>query len=458
MTPTTRYLLYSSVLFPTLFLGGCGSNAPLIQGPPPTVAGTAVQVDGVAPNRRQEVQFSEAMNGSTINAQSFRVTGVSGNAVPGTVTYDSTFDIASFLPTPALQAGATYTATITTAATSASGVPLAKPYSYSFTTRATSDRSPISVTSVSPMANATCVNPDSMITVTFDEAPDASTVNAGDFTVLGPNGGIPVTLSINISTTQVVLTPVAPLPSGTITVMVNNVGDLADTMMTAPYTWSFSTACNGGGGTGGGGGTTTQYLSPLFRQSGPPAVDGQVTVDQSGMTTIQLSNAPAGANYSVYFCPVVLPTVSPAPACFSVTKISTDGNGNATASVKFPKSGEWAGDFTVDTSAGTAVFSTYLSYGVSNQTYLSTLLPLASLGPSTSTQSPSTNGTVKYSNGSVVFSLTGAPPNTLYSTSESETSYLDGSGTYELNTFTTNASGAGTSSSPLNNPGDISRS
>jgi hypothetical protein len=51
-----------------------------------------------------------------------------------------------------------------------------------------------------------------------------------------------------------VLTPSSALPSGAITVTVNNVADLAGVKMTASYTWSFSTAC-GGGGTGGGGGS-----------------------------------------------------------------------------------------------------------------------------------------------------------------------------------------------------------
>ncbi len=454
MTTVARLIPGGFVLLATLFFAGCGSNAPLIQGTPPTVIGNAVQVDGVAPNRRQEVQFSQAMNASTINAQSLRVTDASGDTMPGTVTYDSNFDIASFQPTPALQAGATYNVTLSTAVTSASGVPLAQPYTYSFTTRSTTDDSPISVLKVSPMANATCVNPDSMITVTFDEAPDASTVTTNDFTVMGPNGAIPVKLSINISTTQVVLTPVTSLPSGTITVTVSNVGDLADMMMKAPYTWSFSTACNGSGGGTGGGNSTTQYESPLLLQGGQTVtVNGQITVDQSGMTSIQLSGAPSNTSYTVQFCPVVLLNVSPAPTCFNLTTISTGSSGAATTTIKFPRSGEWAGDFNLNTSTGKTAYSTYLLYGLSNQTYFSTLLPQSSLGASTTTQNSATNGTVKYSNGTVVFSLMGGPPNTLYSTSESETYYLDGSGTYQLSTFTTNAAGSGTSSSPLNNPG-----
>ena len=228
-------------------------------GPAPTVAAVGVQVNGVAPNRKQEVQFSEAMDPATIDAQSFQVADSSGKLAQGSVSYDPDFEIASFLPIPALQTGATYTATITTAVASAGGMHPASPYSYSFATRSYTDASPISVNSVVPAANATCVSANTPITITFDEAPDASTVNSTNIVVTGPGGAvIPVTISINVTTTQVVLTPTSPLPSGTINVTVQNVGDLADVLMTSPYTWSFSTACSGGGG---GGGNTFVYVS-----------------------------------------------------------------------------------------------------------------------------------------------------------------------------------------------------
>jgi hypothetical protein len=244
----------------SLAMSGCGgtpiamnSNSTAPTGTPPTVIAAAEQVNGVATNRKQEVQFSEAMNPATINAQSFQVTDSSGKLAQGTVSYDPDFETASFLPNPALQTGATYTATITTAVASTGGMHLASSYSYSFSTRSDADTSPLIINSVSPAANATCVSATTPITITFDEAPDASTVNSTNTVVTGPDGAvIPVNMSINVATTQVVLTPKSALPSGTITVTVKNVGDLADVMMAGPYIWSFSTAC-GGGGTGGGG-------------------------------------------------------------------------------------------------------------------------------------------------------------------------------------------------------------
>lgn len=111
-----------------IVLSGCGgntliksSNSTTPRGQVPTVVSVAEQVNGVAPNRKQEVQFSEPMDSSTINAQSFQVTDSSGKLAQGMVSYDPAFNTASFLPDPALQAGATYTATINTSAASTDG-------------------------------------------------------------------------------------------------------------------------------------------------------------------------------------------------------------------------------------------------------------------------------------------------------------------------------------------------
>jgi Big-like domain-containing protein len=99
-----------------LTLSGCGGtpivsfNSPAPTGTPPSVVAVGEQVNGVAPNRKQEVQFSEAMGLATINAQSFQVTDSSGKSMLGTVSYGPDFETASFLPNPALQTGASYTA------------------------------------------------------------------------------------------------------------------------------------------------------------------------------------------------------------------------------------------------------------------------------------------------------------------------------------------------------------
>jgi hypothetical protein len=260
MRSSTHALFLSTcALFLPAFLAGCGTSSVSANpgesthgsGPVPTVTEQAVQVDGVAPNRSQEVQFSEPMDPATINSRTFILTDPDGNRVPGSVSYDSTFDVGIFQPSPALQTGATYKATIATGAASTGGRHLAEPYTYSFATRTSADNSPIAINQVSPAANAACVSPTAQIVITFDEAPDAATVTSRNIVVTDSSGNtIATKLSTNIDTTQVVVTPVSPLPSGVITVRVSNIGDLADRMLQQPYTWSFSTACGvGGGGT-----------------------------------------------------------------------------------------------------------------------------------------------------------------------------------------------------------------
>lgn len=448
-----------------LMLGGCGGSSinPMnsgmaAHGMPPTVSAVATQVNGVAPNREQEVQFSEPMDPATINAQSFKITDASGNAATGAVTYDSDLETASFMPSPALAANRTYTATITTAATSADGAHLASPYTFGFTTRASTDTSPLSANSVNPAANATCVSATTLITITFNEVPDASTVTAANFAVKGPSGPVAVKLSTNVTTTQVVLTPTAALPSGAISVTVNNVADLAGVKMTAPFTWGFSTACSGGGGTGGGGGgATTQYQSPLFTFVGITQngnMVGQVTVDTTGSTTVTLSGAPASTSYTVQFCPAYADASGiNAPPCFDVSKVSTDSSGNGTATAKFPRSGNWAGDFYLNDSAGNTMYETRLSPNVTTQTYMAKLLPdMATNGGVVSPYSPQeplSSGTVTYSNGSLQVAVSGALPSTVYDISESISVFLNGSGTFPLGTFSTDSSSNGTASAQL---------
>lgn len=97
----------------------------------------------MAPNRKQEVQFSEAMDPRTINSQTFLVADANGKDVPGIVSYDANTNVASFQPKPALQPSANYTATITTGVASSQGVHLASSYSYAFITRQATDNSPI---------------------------------------------------------------------------------------------------------------------------------------------------------------------------------------------------------------------------------------------------------------------------------------------------------------------------
>jgi hypothetical protein len=105
-----------------------GSTTPRVQSNSPIVDATGVAVNGAA-----SATFSEAMDPATLTGATFTLTaGAAGVPVAGTVIYaDST---AVFWPAAHLASDNIFTATITTGALSAAGVPLEASYSWSFTT------------------------------------------------------------------------------------------------------------------------------------------------------------------------------------------------------------------------------------------------------------------------------------------------------------------------------------
>lgn len=98
-------------------------------------AGTATLVTAI---------FSQAMNPATLNSaapgalSTFTLKETSGLNVPGTVAMNAANTVATFTPSaPALTPSTSYTATVTMAAKSATGIAMANPVVWSFTTQAT---------------------------------------------------------------------------------------------------------------------------------------------------------------------------------------------------------------------------------------------------------------------------------------------------------------------------------
>lgn len=94
-------------------------------------ANPAADLSGVARSTNVEFAFSEAMDPLTINNSTFTLKRGSA-LVPGTVSYSGTTAI--FTPSSPLAASTTYTATMTTGATSLTGKSLAANEVWSFTT------------------------------------------------------------------------------------------------------------------------------------------------------------------------------------------------------------------------------------------------------------------------------------------------------------------------------------
>src|SRR5438067_13600766 len=235
-------------------------TAPVTTVPGPTPA--------VPTNTAITAVFTEDMAPASIVAPgTFTVTCaapcVSPTPVGGGATYVVGSRTATYTPTAALAAGATYTATITTAATdlalnalagNQAALPAASNYVWSFTTLAPIPPADVSVNSTNPLNAAVGVCPSATVNATFTVPSglrmDPVTVNAGTFTVTGPGATVVAasTVALDVPTGKIAtFTPLAALTNGvlytaTIKSGATGVKDLAipANEMAADKVWTFT--------------------------------------------------------------------------------------------------------------------------------------------------------------------------------------------------------------------------
>ena len=123
-------------------LTACGYSDDKGSTPPPAPAPTVLSnspVNGgaaVAVNENLSVTFSNAMDPASLNTSTFTLTsGTPAVAIAGTVVYAGSTVV--FWPAAHLEANKTFTATISTGAKSAAGMPLSSNYTWNFTTGTT---------------------------------------------------------------------------------------------------------------------------------------------------------------------------------------------------------------------------------------------------------------------------------------------------------------------------------
>ncbi len=214
--------------------------------------------------------FSKDMAAATINNSSFTLSCAAPCVAPaGTVNYTASSRSATFAPLAPLQVGATYTATVTMAATDTAGnhlagnqapLPASSDYKWTFVASAPTAAGIITVASTNPASNATLICPTGSINATFTVPNglrlDPSSVNASTFTLNNaavPNAPVPVaasSISVDAATGTIAsFQPAATLASNTLyTVVLKNgsagIKDLAnpaDTLAPPDYTWNFTT-------------------------------------------------------------------------------------------------------------------------------------------------------------------------------------------------------------------------
>lgn len=218
------------------------NNSPTLQpSDAPTVSMVVPQTSGVGTNREIAVVFSKPMDPASINSSTFVVAGVTG-----TVTYDAVNMIGAFKASAEYTVNTTYSASITTGAKDLSGTPLAAAFNFTFTTRASADKSPPDVFAVNVAAGATCLPLNQKITVTFDEQMDSLTINPGTVFIVG----VPGTVTYDVTSQSATFTPSANLAANTkYTIMVTTgVKDMGEVPLAAPYSQTFTTGpCQTGG-------------------------------------------------------------------------------------------------------------------------------------------------------------------------------------------------------------------
>jgi hypothetical protein len=234
----------STTLLLAVFLIGCSglSNPPASPvSNAPAVSMVVPQTNGVGTNREVGVVFSKPMDPGSINTGSFVVAGVTG-----TVTYDTANMIAAFRPSPDFAVDTMYNASINTGARDISGTPLAAPFNFSFTTRATTDTSPPDIVAINLAVGATCVPLDQKIKVTFDEQMDSLTINPTTFFIEGVTG----TVTFDVVSQTATFTPSANLAANTTFTITVTTGakDMGGVPLGAPFHQTFTTGpCPGGG-------------------------------------------------------------------------------------------------------------------------------------------------------------------------------------------------------------------
>ena len=207
---------------------GSENAAPRVVATSPVDGDSGVPVDTLI-----SVTFSEAMYTSGITSYTFIL--AEGLSVDVTTTDERTFTLS---PSARLAYETTYTLSVPGQVQDASGKEMGEDYTWSFTTETSPDTTAPRVVSTLPADEERCVSVDTVISVTFSEALDASAVTQDTFVL--DNG---VTVSVKVDGPTVTLQPSVPLEyetSYTLTVP-GEIKDLFGNPMGEDFSWTFST-------------------------------------------------------------------------------------------------------------------------------------------------------------------------------------------------------------------------
>ncbi len=218
---------------------------------PAVIAASPINgAQGVPLNAAVFVQFSQALNPSTVSSSTAYLTDQNNSIVPATVTLLPSGNTIEIKPSSNLTAGTSPTSTsynvnVTIGVQNTNGLALASLYSGYFYTGTAADTTAPAVLGVAPPNNQQNVGLNGLVMVTFSEPIDPITANSNTISLSygTPATAIPTSVSFNSTNTQVTFTPTTPLPpSSTVTVAVTTgILDVAGNAVTAQST-TFKTA------------------------------------------------------------------------------------------------------------------------------------------------------------------------------------------------------------------------
>jgi methionine-rich copper-binding protein CopC len=215
-------------------------NGPDIIPPNVTETDPTNMATGVALNKRIAVAFSEVLDSlSATSSFTLNNTTSGGTPVAGFVTYNGTTAI--FTPAATLLPNVTYTGTISNLAKDLAGNALATPYTWSFTTGASTDNVPPTVIATVPTDGAANIAVNTKVTAVFSKSMDPASINYTSFTVKQGTNSIPG--AVTYSGISATFSPSANLSPNTkyTASITTDARDLAGNTMTYAYVWTFTT-------------------------------------------------------------------------------------------------------------------------------------------------------------------------------------------------------------------------
>ncbi|HLD51740.1 MAG TPA: Ig-like domain-containing protein [Sediminibacterium sp.] len=189
-------------------------------------------------NKVVTASFSKVMNPATMDRTTFLLSNGT-TPVLGDVTY--TGNTASFKPVVNLLPNTLYTGTITTGVRDSSGNALASNYTWTFRTGVLLDIIKPLVVSTDPINGAFNVPLNKVITATFSENMDLSSINNTTFLVKNGTATIPGTITYTGKVASFV--PTGGLASNTLYTGTITIGarDISGNTLASDYTWTFTT-------------------------------------------------------------------------------------------------------------------------------------------------------------------------------------------------------------------------